>query len=229
MLNTVYIGFDKVEEVAYHTLVASIHANASQPVKVVPMDRSKLNRYHHRPMDPKQSNSFTYVRFLVPYLENYTGWSLFMDCDMIVRDDINELFKMADEQYDVMCVQHPEYTSKAHVKYLGNVNHNYPRKNWSSVMLFNNAACRRLSTVYVDRAMPAELHRMEWANSIGNLPKEWNHLVGEFEPNPGAKIAHFTLGTPCWEAYGDCEFADEWRKYRALTQYYQSDAMEETG
>ena len=91
-LNTVYIGYEPAEAVAYHVLVASIHANATRPVRVVPLDKRKLNWCHDRPLDPKQSNSFTYVRFLVPYLEDYEGWSLFMDCDMVLRDDINKLF-----------------------------------------------------------------------------------------------------------------------------------------
>jgi len=220
MLNTVYIGFDKVEEVAYHTLVSSIMRHASRPVRVIALDRDKMDFCHNREKDPKQSNGFTYIRFLAPYLENYEGWSLFMDSDMILRDDINKLFDLADDQHDVMCVQHPDYVSKMDSKYLGAKQYNYPRKNWSSVMLFNNAKCRKLTPEYVDTASPADLHRMHWAENIGALPKEWNHLVGEQAENPEAKIVHYTLGTPCWERFRHCEFGDEWMENRQQVNWY---------
>ena len=228
-LNTVYIGFDVAEEVAYHTLVASIHANASKPVKVVPLDRRKMGWCHNRPLDPKQSNGFTYIRFLPPWLEDYQGWSLFMDCDMIVRADINELFELADDRYDVMCVQHPDYESVMTEKYLGTKQYNYPRKNWSSVMLFNNAKCQQLSRDFVENGSPADLHRMHWAHNIGELPKEWNHLVGEFPENPLAKIVHFTLGTPCWPRFRNCEYGDEWERYHSSVNWFLPEDLDETG
>jgi lipopolysaccharide biosynthesis glycosyltransferase len=218
-MKKVFIGYEKAEEVAYHTLASSIMQHASRPVAIIPVDLRHLGHVYHRKHDPKQSNSFTYSRFLVPYLSDYIGTSLFMDCDMLVRDDIHKLFKLADMSYDVQCVQHPEYTSKLDVKYLGNKQYNYPRKNWSSMMLFNNPRCRILTPDYVNNATPADLHRMTWARSIGDLPKEWNHLVGEFPENPNAKIAHFTLGTPCWPQFADCEYADEWAAQRDEMMY----------
>ena len=228
-LNTVYIGYDKAEEVAAHVLASSIHNNASRPVRVVFLDRAKMDFCHTRELDPKQSNGFTYIRFLVPYLEDYQGWSLFMDCDMILRGDINDIFDLADESCDVMCVQHPEYTSVMEKKYLGTVQYNYPRKNWSSVMLFNNARCRTLNPLYIDHATPQALHRMEWATKIGELPKEWNHLVGEQEPNPDAKIVHYTLGTPCWPRFRNCEYGDDWEMNRNNVNWYLPEDLEETG
>jgi len=228
LINTVYIGFDKVEEVAYHTLVSSIMRHASRPVRVAALDRSKMRFCHNRKIDPKQSNGFTYIRFLVPYLENYQGWSLFMDSDMMLRDDINKLFDLADEQYDVMCVQHPDYVSTLESKYLGTKQYNYPRKNWSSVMLFNNAKCKTLTPDYVDSASPADLHRMKWADNIGALHKDWNHLVGEQPENPNARIVHFTLGTPCWPRFKGCEYADEWEQNRRQIEWYLPEDVEES-
>ena len=228
-MNTIYIGFEPKEEIAFHTLVSSIMKNAKRPVNIVALDRRKLNYCHKREIDPKQSNSFTYVRFLVPYLQNYKGWALFMDCDMILRTDINELFDWANDDHDVMCVQHPDYKSKLQTKYLGTTQYNYPRKNWSSVMLFNCEKCTTLTPDYVDTATPADLHRMAWAESVGPLPAEWNHLVGEYPPNPDAKIVHYTLGTPCWPRFRNCEYGDEWEFYRNLAMYYEPDDYEETG
>lgn len=228
-LNTVYIGYEPAEAVAFHTLVASIHKHARKPVKVVPLDYSKMGFCHTRKTENEQSNTFTYIRFLVPFLEEYKGWSLFMDCDMILRTDINELFDMADDQYDVMCVQHPDYQSTVRTKYLGTTQYNYPRKNWSSVMLFNNEKCRTLTPDYVDTADPADLHRMQWAKDVGALPKEWNHLVGEFPENPNAKIVHFTIGTPCWPRFRNCEYGDEWELYHQGVNWYLPEDLDETG
>lgn len=222
-INKVFIGYEQAEEVAYHTLVSSIMKHASQPVAIIPVDLRSLEGVYSRAHDTKQSNSFTYARFLVPYLCNYIGRALFMDCDMIVRDDINKVFDLVDSTHDVFCVQHPEYISKVKTKYLGNVQYNYPRKNWSSVMLFNNYRCRQLTPEYVSEASPATLHRMYWARSIGNLPKEWNHLVGEQDPNPDAKIVHYTIGTPCWDEFRDCEYADEWVAQRDDMMHYAAE------
>ena len=110
-MNKVFIGYEKAEEVAYHTLVSSIMEHASKPVAIIPVDLRSLGYVYKRKHDTTQSNSFTYSRFLVPWLSDYIGKSLFMDCDMLVRDDINKLFEMTDWEHDVMCVQHPDYES----------------------------------------------------------------------------------------------------------------------
>ena len=222
-MNRVFIGYEPAEEVAYHVLASSIMEHASKPVSIIPVDNRSLKGVYHRQFDDKQSNSFTYTRFLVPYLSDYAGTSLFMDCDMLVMDDINKLFELVDYSYDVQCVQHPEYISKVKTKYLGNVQYNYPRKNWSSVMLFNNSRCKKLTPEYVDKASPATLHRMQWTDYVGSLPKEWNHLVGELPENPEAKIAHFTIGTPCWNQFKDCEYADEWFGQKEKMLYFKQD------
>jgi len=228
-LNTVFIGYEPAESVAYHTLVASIMSNTSRPVMIVPLDKTKLGWCHKRELDPKQSNSFTYVRFLVPFLMNYQGHALFMDCDMIVREDINELFEWADDTSDVMCVQHPDYTSSMETKYLGTKQYNYPRKNWSSIMLFNNALCQKLTPEYIDKASPADLHQMKWAKVIGSLPRAWNHLVGEQPERHDAKIVHYTLGTPCWPRFRNCEYGDEWEMYHRGVNWYLPENLEDTG
>lgn len=138
---------------------------------------------------------------------------MFMDCDMLVRCDIAELFEYVGSEHDVFAVHH-NYAPSTGTKFLGNVQHNYPKKNWSSLMVFNNARCKALTPEKVNTAGGAWLHQFKWANHCGSIPKEYNHLVGEYHPNPDAKIAHFTLGTPCFEGYEDQEFADEWREER---------------
>lgn len=164
------------------------------------------------------STEFAISRFLVPMLARNMGakWAIFMDCDMLVRTDIGELFAVADDKYAVMCVKHGEKDHGPGTKMDGQAQSSYARKNWSSVMLFN---CRhpsnlRLDDELINTAKGRDLHQFCWLqdHEIGELPAEWNHLVTVDEPDPAAKIAHFTLGVPSMKGYKDCEFSDEWRR-----------------
>lgn len=204
----VFIGYDPAETVAFHVLSHSIHRTAKRPVSITPLILSQLPMTRGR--NPVQSTEFSFSRFLVPYLCDYSGMALFMDCDMLVRSDINEILDHSDGS-DIQCVQH-DYTPSTGRKFLGQVQSVYKKKNWSSVMLFNNDKCRYLTVDKVNTETGLYLHQMLWASTVGKLPAEWNHLVGEYPPNPSAKNAHFTLGTPCFPDYKDCEFAEEWRQ-----------------
>ncbi len=207
-MHRVFIGYDSREAISWHVAAHSIFTNSNHVVAVTPVGGDLLTR----PRDPAQSNDFSFTRFLVPWLSNYEGWSLWVDCDVLLRADVSDLFALADPQYSVMVVKH-DYTPRNRVKYLGNRQYAYPRKNWSSVMLFNNAKCRSLSQTYVDRAPGLELHQFKWCKDeeIGELPQEWNHLVGEYEPNPEAKIVHFTVGGPWFPEWKGCEYSAEWQ------------------
>lgn len=206
----VFIGYDFVEAAAYHALVQSIIDKTTVPVQITPVKRSMLP-FFHRDRDTTQSNEFTYSRFLVPFLCGYKGWAVFMDCDMMLRADLQELWNMRDDDYAVLCVKH-HYEPKTPRKFLGAKQFAYPRKNWSSLMLFNNERCEMLTPDYVESATPADLHRMRWVmdEQIGEIPKEWNHLVGEYPDNPDAKLVHWTVGGPWFDEYANAEFAQEW-------------------
>ena len=138
---------------------------------------------------------------------------------MLVLDDIAKLWAWRDPHKSVQVVKH-EYEPKDAVKYLDNIQYRYPRKNWTSVMLFNcdHPDCRNLTPEYVNEASGLDLHRLTWTDDpfIGELPAEWNHLVSEYAPNKNAKLVHYTVGTPCFEEYMNCEFADEWYQEKAL-------------
>lgn len=209
----IFIGYDHAEAVAFHTLAQSIIDNASGPVSIHPVKMSMLPMYN-RERDPRQSNEFSFTRFLTPYLAGYSGWALFMDCDMMFRADPYELYQLLDPTKAVMVCKH-DYTPKTSVKYLGNVQHQYPRKNWSSVMLFNcnHNDTKRLTPDVVNTASGRYLHRFEWTSDefIGELPLEWNWLVGEYEYNPDTKNVHWTIGGPYFHEYSDCDYSDEWR------------------
>ena len=210
---SVFIGYDPDETVAYHTLAHSILRRASIPVSIAPLMRRQLGAMYRRERGPTESTEFSLTRFLVPALSGYRGWSVFMDCDMLCRADIAGLAAEIDRQPDraVLVCQH-DYVPKTERKFLGRVQTKYPRKNWSSLMVFNNPRCSALTPDYVNTASGLDLHRFKWLAdaAIGALPLEWNWLVGEYDRNPEAKIAHFTLGGPYFEAYRSCDYADEW-------------------
>jgi lipopolysaccharide biosynthesis glycosyltransferase len=218
----VYIGYDPREAIAYHTCANSIIRNASRPVAIVPVALNLFKDYSETHTDG--SNHFIYTRFLVPYLQHYTGHAIFIDGDMIVRGDIAELWDMRDHTTDVQVVKH-DYKTKMPVKYLGAKNEDYPRKNWSSVILWNCASFpnRKLTPEFVQHATGSELHRFSWIDDarIGELPIEWNWLPDEYGPNTNAKLLHYTLGTPCFHEFADTPQGNEWHRERIYTEYCQ--------
>jgi len=210
----VFIGYDDREAVAFSVLAFSIHARASAPVSVTPLKLSELKGTFTRERHPLQSTDFSFSRFLTPYLSDFSGWSVFMDCDMLMLDDIAKLYALRDERYAVMVVKH-DHVPKESTKFLDQPQSAYQKKNWSSVMLFNNARCRALSPEYVNNASGLELHQFKWLGNddlIGELPLGWNHLVGYNKPRRDAALVHYTLGGPYFDEYRDCEYADEWRR-----------------
>lgn len=214
----IFIGYDPAETVAYHVLCHSILSRSSQPVSFTPINKRSIPEFRRGKEDG--STEFSFSRFLTPYLSGYVGQSIFMDCDMLVRCDIAEIFNECDLHHDVFVVKH-DYQPKTDIKFLGQKQHIYPKKNWSSVMVFNNFTqpCRRLTPEIVNTATGAFLHQFQWTQDqrIGDLSNEWNHLVGEYEPNANAKIVHYTLGTPCFSGYENQEYAAEWfAEYEAM-------------
>ncbi|MEW6037338.1 MAG: glycosyltransferase [Pseudomonadota bacterium] len=209
----IFIGYDPREALAFSVLAHSIHVRASQPVSITPLMLSQLGQAYRRERNPLQSTDFSFSRFLVPYLSGFSGWSIFMDCDMLVLDDIAELWALRDERYAVQVVKH-NHVPEEEIKFLGKVQTRYEKKNWSSVMLFNNAKCKALTPDYVNTASGLELHQFKWLETsalIGEIPHRWNHLVGYDSPSPEVSLVHYTIGGPYFEEYRDCEYSEEWR------------------
>jgi hypothetical protein len=152
---------------------------------------------------------------MVPYLTRYTNEPvLFLDCDMLCLANIGDLFDLYDPEYAVQVVKH-DYQPSTQTKFLNNTQSKYTRKNWSSAILFNPSRCISLTPEYVNSASGMELHQFRWLegdHEIGELPKGWNYLVGEANQCPieDVKIAHYTLGTPCFDEYANCEFGNSW-------------------
>ena len=212
------IGFDQRESVAYHTFCQSIIEHASAPLTFIPLAINSLKEYKEVHVDG--SNDFIYSRFLTPYLNNFEGWAIFADGDMICQADIKELWNLRDESKALLVVKH-NYETKVSKKYLGNKNENYPRKNWSSVILWNcnHPKHKVLTPDFIAKQTGAFLHRFSWLedHEIGELPKEWNWLAIEYPENKNAKLIHYTLGTPCFKEYKDTDMADIWHKAYSRT------------
>lgn len=224
----VFIGWDSKEPVTFSVLANSILTRASRPVTITPLVRPSLHRQYTRPRGVTEATEFSLTRFLVPYLSGYEGVSIFMDCDMLCRVDIADVFLhvLADPGHAVYCCQH-DYVPKQVTKFLGHEQTQYPRKNWSSFMVFDNARCMALTPEYVNRATGLELHRLYWAReAIGSLPLSWNWLVGEYDQKPDAHILHYTNGSPCFDEYADCDQADLWwQEYAAMLSPCSADIL----
>jgi lipopolysaccharide biosynthesis glycosyltransferase len=216
----IFIGYDPREAVAYHTCANSIIRLASQPVAIIPLALNLFTDYEETHTDG--SNHFIYSRFLVPHLMGHTGWAIFIDGDMIVRDDIVKLWNLRRMDRDVMVVKH-DYKTRMPVKYLGAKNEDYPRKNWSSVILWNCNSWpnRKLTPEFIEKSTGAELHRFTWIDEerIGELPPEWNWLPDEYGANPAAKLLHYTLGAPCFHEFATTPQGDEWHREHMLADY----------
>lgn len=236
MMLRVFIGYDSREPIAYHVLAHSILRRASIPVSIAPVALSQLGRLYTRDRGPLESTEFSLSRFLVPYLSGYIGQSVFMDCDMLCLADIADLLRDVEEQpFKSLWVCPHDYTPRSGPKFLGQPQTPYPRKNWSSLMVFDNWSCRALTPEYVNTASGLDLHRLTWMpdERIGRLNLTWNWLVEEYIYDPTSeypwaaplgegvlvskdqpKILHYTRGGPWFQETRDCDHAEDWFRER---------------
>jgi lipopolysaccharide biosynthesis glycosyltransferase len=219
---TLAIGYDTTEAIAYHVCCNSVITTASQPIAIVPLSLNLFDNYKETHTDG--SNNFVYTRFLVPHLLNYRGWAIYIDGDMLLRSDIAELWKLRDESKAVMVVKH-DYKTKMPVKYSGAKNEDYPRKNWSSVILWNcqHPSNKSITPEFVQNSTGRYLHRFAWLTDdlIGELPIEWNWLVDEYGDNHDAKLIHYTLGTPCFEEFTNTPMSECWHSELKLASFFK--------
>jgi len=211
MIN-VFIGYDSKERVAYNVLSHSIIQNSTKPVAITPIALNNIKDDFVRERNNLSSTEFSFSRFIIPHLMNYRGWALFMDCDMLMFEDIAELWRLRDDKYAVQVCKH-DYTPKNTTKFLGQTQTAYPKKNWSSFMLMNCAKCSALTPDYVNSATGLELHQFKWLEGdhlIGDLPLEWNWLVGEYDHKEDVNNVHYTEGGPWFEEYKDVDYSQDW-------------------
>lgn len=212
-----YTGFDQREAAGWHAFTQSVIERTTVPVAITPLNITGAQR--------DGSNAFSYTRFLIPELCNFSGFAIYADgADMIALGDLAELWEMRSEKYAVQVVKH-EYETKFPRKYLGTemetVNDNYPRKNWSSLVLWNCGHMAHFENrENLRSAAGSFLHRFSWLkdDEIGELPATWNWIPEEQGANTKAKILHFSLGIPSIPAHRNTPHANEWQRYstRAL-------------
>jgi len=211
MIN-VFIGYDSKAPVLYNVLQHSIQVRSSRPVSITPLMLSQLHGVYRREPNPLASTEFSFSRFLVPYLSDYEGWSLFIDNDMVMMDDIAKLWELRDEKYSVMCTKH-DHTPNEELKFLNTIQTKYEKKNWSSCILFNNAKCKNLTPDYVNTATGLNLHQFKWLageEEIGSIPLEWNYLADTGQVSEKISMIHYTLGGPYFNECSHCEEANVW-------------------
>lgn len=221
-MHDVFIGYTASQDVVYQVARSSIERR-SRSARCRPIVQKALRDLgiYTRPNGPLESTEFSITRFLTPWLAGYRGWALFMDNDMVVLDDIAGLFALADDRYAVMCVKH-DYQPTGTVKLDGKPQTPYPRKNWSSVILWNleHPKNRMLTPDLINEATALYLHRFMWLedHEIGELPATWNWLVG-WHPetrDPMPKLLHYTEGGPYFRRSRECAYGDVWTHEFAL-------------
>jgi hypothetical protein len=234
---SIYIGFDARESAAFAVCRHSIARRCTYPIPVYGLILEDVRReglYQRQTenrgsqlwdtiSDAPMSTEFAVSRFLTPMLARRSmregeraGWALFMDCDILVRDNIGRLFEQADERYAVMFVKHVHEPPPG-LKMDDQIQTRYARKNWSSVMMFNvdHSANRALTVDHINGVPGRDLHRFDWIaddNLIGALDVKWNWLAGHSDPAIDPACVHFTDGLPFMPGYENVPYADEWRR-----------------
>ena len=227
MIRHIYIGFDAIDHLAYRVCETSILDQTKAEIKIHALRDWELRMrgfysrsYYvmatgqkHDFLHPSlNSTEFTYTRFLTPLIHkaaHRVGPCVFMDADMMLRGDIEELFALSDNRFDVMCVKHDHQPLEV-TKIVGVAQQLYKRKNWASVMLFPDVSNVVLTQEDVSTRHRDWLHQMLWANNVGSLPEEWNWLDGWSPPAMDPKIVHHTRGTPDMPDWADVAYAEEW-------------------
>jgi len=213
-----FIGYDKNEAVTAYVLAHSLQTRSSMPISITFINLDNLKGIFTRERGELESTDFSISRFLVPYLCNYEGHAVFSDCDMVVLDDPAKLWAWRDEKA-LRVVKHNHQPSES-TKFLNQPQTKYERKNWSSVMLFNNEKCKSLTLDYVNTASGLDLHRFKWLKDedIGEIPKQWNLLV-DYDKHFNASLIHYTNGGPWFKEYANCDFHQEWSREKSMMLY----------
>jgi hypothetical protein len=217
----IFIGYDPREKIAFHVLSQSIIEHSSIPVSISPINLNNLKKFYKRKKRIKDSTEFSISRFLTPYLSDYKGYSLFVDCDFIIRDDVAKLLKIVKSapKKVLWCVKH-NYIPKNKIKFLNEEQLIYSKKNWSSFVIYNNKKCNILTPAFIEKANGLYLHQFRWTKDhlIGSLPKAWNVLVGEQKIPKNFKSLHYTVGGPYFKKYRKSQGSNFWFKYKKIME-----------
>lgn len=226
----VFIGYDERERDAYDVCSFSLQRKSSIALHVRALKHRELRerglftrpwridgatgRYIDERDGRPFSTEFAFTRFLVPAIQDYDGWALFMDCDILALADIGMIVREFDDSKAVMVVKQ-NHIPQCDTKMDGQIQSVYPRKNWSSVMAFNcgHPSNRGLTPEFVNHAPGRDLHGLSWLEDeeIGALDPGWNFLVGETKNTVKPKLMHYTNGGPWFEHMRKVPFAGWWQ------------------
>ena len=220
MSYNIYIGFDTREKIASDICEFSLRENSNLDLKINYLKKNELIKkgIYTREVDKLSSTEFTFTRFLVPYLSNYKGWAVFCDCDFLWLEDVKQVFDLANNKFALMCVHH-DYYPKSKSKMDGQAQLHYPRKNWSSMILWNcsHPSNKKLTPELVNTQTGKFLHRFAWLEDkeIGAIDHHWNWLVNWYkEPRDGKpKAIHYTEGGPWFKEVKESDYFDLWISY----------------
>lgn len=220
-INNIYIGFDSKEAIASYICEYSLLVNTSQKLNInhIKIEDMRKKNLYKRDHDILSSTEFTFTRFLVPVLNNFKGWALFCDSDFLWLEDVKKLFSYCDDKYAVMCVHH-NYNPNSTKKKLGSIQEIYPRKNWSSLVLWNcsHPSNKIVTPNLINNQTGKFMHRFGWLKDqeIGKISLEWNWLVGWYDEKIDGKpkALHFTEGGP-WlgDLYNNDKYSKIWNQY----------------
>jgi hypothetical protein len=227
-VNKVFVGYDTRLPLPYAVTARSILKKTRYSVEITPLllphlqaqglyvreTVTKDGQMFDTISDAPMSTEFAISRFLIPYLCDYQGFAVFCDSDFLFRSDIQNLFDLVDPSKAVQCVKH-DYRPKDEKKMDGQIQTQYSRKNWSSLMIFNcgHPSNYKLDLTMVNTLPGRDLHAFSWLqdDEIGDIPPLWNWLEGHNLPTVGIEAVHYTRGTPDMAGYENTQHADEWR------------------
>ena len=210
----VFVGYDSREDIAAKVCVFSISSRSQLPLENLSFLKSENIKQYTRAKEINQSTDFTYTRFMIPFMENYKGFSVFCDCDFLFQADIKDLISSIDNTKAVSVVKHPAYIPNSTIKMDGIEQHIMKRKNWASLMVFNNAhpSNKVLTPLFVNTVMPGrKLHQFDWLqdDEIGSVPLDWNTL-DDYYLLDAPKAIHFTDGGPWFADYKNTMYSKKW-------------------
>jgi hypothetical protein len=222
----IYIGFDSSnygQQIAWDVCKRSMLKNCSDPnkINIIKLVKSDLiDKDIFKRTDNDGSTEFTYTRFFVPYLNNYMGYAIFVDSDFLWECDVLELFeKYVNSTCAVSCIKHKYTQCNDKFKMDGKKQEWYPKKNWSSLMIYNCSHINVKKNLILENTNTKSakwLHRMMWCDEekgeILEIPRSYNYLVNYYHEGP-IKALHFTDGGPWHPGYEDVTYGNRWLKY----------------
>lgn len=213
----IFVGYDTREDIAYQVCRHSILKRSSIDVEVIPIKQQELRDagIYTRGVDKLGSTEFTFTRFFVPYLTGFTGQAVFCDCDFIWLCDAKEVLDIAQNLDRAVAVVKHNYTPTETIKMDNKAQVVYPRKNWSSFIIYNceHPSNFRLTPEFLNVAAGSTLHQFKWLKDteIKGVSHKYNYLEGWYKDGD-PKIVHYTRGGPWFDNYQLVDYAEEWIK-----------------